>query len=257
MLNRIPLLATFALAALCSLSIPAHAQDKTAKAAIPADVRARVVSKLEGATAADVAATPVPGVYEVTMGAVIAYVTADGKYLFTGNVYDLDTQTNLTAARRNAARSKALAAVKEDETIVFSPPSPKMTVTVFTDVDCAYCRKFHSQIADFNNAGIKVRYMMYPRTGPATASWRKAENVLCSTDRKEALTKAKRGEEIKSKNCGDDAVKAQYALGDDLGVDGTPAIFTQSGDYIGGYMSPVQLVQAIQESQKAATAAAR
>jgi hypothetical protein len=129
MLKRTPLLAIVALAALCSLTLPARAQDKTAKAAIPADVRARVVSKLQGATAADVAATPVPGIYEVTMGAVIAYVTADGKYLFTGNVYDLDTQSNLTAARRNAARSKALAAVKEDDTIVFSPPNPKMTVT--------------------------------------------------------------------------------------------------------------------------------
>jgi thiol:disulfide interchange protein DsbC len=259
--NRISLPASLALAGLISLAGSAHAQDNKAKAtdkaAVPADVRARVVSKLQGANAADVSPTPVPGLYEVTMGAVIAYVTADGKYLLTGNVYDLDTQTNLTATRRNAARSKALAAIKEDQTIVFSPPNPKMTVTVFTDVDCAYCRKFHSQIADFNNAGIKVRYLMYPRTGPETASWRKAESVWCSSDRKEALTRAKRGEEVKSKDCGDGAIKAQYELGDDLGVDGTPAIFTQYGDYVGGYMNPVQLVQAIQDSQKAATAAAR
>jgi thiol:disulfide interchange protein DsbC len=248
------------LAGLISLAGAVHAQDKSRaadKGTVPADVRARVVSKLQGANAADVAATPVSGLYEVTMGAVIAYVTADGKYLLTGNVYDLDTQTNLTAARRNAARSKALAGIKEDETIVFSPPNPKMTVTVFTDVDCAYCRKFHSQIADFNNAGIKVRYLMYPRTGPETASWHKAESVWCSNDRRDALTRAKRGEDVKSKDCGDSAIKAQYQLGDDLGVDGTPAIFTQYGDYVGGYMSPVDLVQAIQESQKAAMAAAR
>ena len=239
----------------------AYAQDKTAKPAdkanaVPAEVRARVVSKLQGASASDVSATPVPGLYEVAMGPVIAYVTADGKYLLSGNVYDLDTQVNLTAARRNAARSKTLATAREDQMIVFSPASPKMTITVFTDVDCAYCRKFHSQIADYNNAGIKVRYMMYPRTGPETASWRKAESVWCATDRKDALTRAKRGEEVKSKDCGDDVIKSQYALGDDLGVEGTPAIFTQSGDYVGGYMSPVQLVQAIQESQKTGTAAA-
>jgi thiol:disulfide interchange protein DsbC len=243
------LLTYIALVALVAVGSPSRAADKT----VPADVRARVVSKLQGASAADVAATPVPGIYEVTMGAVIAYVTADGKYLMTGNVYDLDTQTNLTAARRNGARSKALAAVKEDQAIVFSPLNPKMTVTVFTDVDCGYCRKFHSQISDFNNAGIKVRYLMYPRTGPATASWQKAESVLCATDRKDALTRAKRGDPVKSKDCGDAAVKAQYALGDDLGVEGTPAIFTQNGDYIGGYMTPVQLVQAIQESQKTAS----
>ena len=94
------------------------AQDKNTKAAdkpgaVPADVRARVVSKLKGANEGDVAPTPVPGLYEVTMGPVVAYVTADGKYLLSGNVYDLDTQTNLTATRRNAARSKALAAVRK------------------------------------------------------------------------------------------------------------------------------------------------
>jgi thiol:disulfide interchange protein DsbC len=239
----------------------AAAQDKTQRAgenpgAVPADVRARVVSKLQGASASDVSATPVPGLYEVAMGPVIAYVTADGKYLVSGNVYDLDTQVNLTASRRNAARSKTLAAAREDQMIVFSPANPKMTVTVFTDIDCSYCRKFHSQIADYNNAGIKVRYLMYPRTGPETASWRKAEAVWCSTDRRDALTRAKRGEEVKSKDCGDAALKSQYELGDDLGVEGTPAIFTQSGDYVGGYMAPPQLVQAIQESQKAPPSAA-
>jgi thiol:disulfide interchange protein DsbC len=259
MLDKTTLLSCVALTGLTLAGGSAVAQDKITKAAdkpgaVPADVRARVVSKLKGANEGDVAATPVPGLYEVTMGPVVAYVTADGKYLLSGNVYDLDTQTNLTATRRNAARSKALAAVREDDAIVFSPANPKMTVTVFTDVDCAYCRKFHSQIADYNNAGIKVRYLMYPRTGPETASWRKAESVWCAADRKEALTRAKRGEEIKSKNCGDDAVKAQYALGDDLGVEGTPAIFTQNGDYVGGYLTPIQLVQAIQESQKTAVA---
>jgi len=260
MLDKTTLLSCVALAALALSGGSAVAQDKTSRSvdkpgAVPADVRARVVAKLKGANEDDVSATPVPGLYEVSMGPVIAYVTADGKYLLSGNVYDLDTQTNITAARRNAARSKTLATVREEETIVFSPPNPKMTVTVFTDVDCAYCRKFHSQIADYNNAGIKVRYMFYPRTGPETASWRKAASVWCAADRKDALTRAKRGEEIKSKNCGDDVVKAQYSLGDDLGVEGTPAIFTQNGDYVGGYLTPIQLVQAIQESQKTAQAA--
>jgi len=225
-------------------------------APIPADVRARVVSRLHGASPADVAASPIPGLYEVTMGGLVAYVSADGKYLVSGNVYDLESQTNLTASRRNAARAKALGAVRDDQLIVFSPENPKMTVTVFTDVDCGYCRKFHSQMAEMNKAGIRVRYMMYPRTGPGTESWRKAESVWCAPDRKEALTRAKKGEEIKSKPCGDAVVKSQYELGDDLGVEGTPALFTQSGDYIGGFLTTAQLVEALQDSQKA-TAAAR
>jgi thiol:disulfide interchange protein DsbC len=223
--------------------------------AIPADVRARVVAKLPGAQASDVAVSPIPGLYEVAMGGLIAYVSSDGKYLLSGNVYDLDTQENLTASRRNSARAKALAAASESNMIVFGPANAKMTVTVFTDIDCGYCRKFHSQIADVNKSGVRVRYMFFPRTGPGTESWTKAEQVWCAADRREALTRAKKGDAVKGKTCGDAAVKSQYELGSDLGVEGTPAIFTQTGDYIGGYVTPAELVQAIQETQKAAVAA--
>jgi thiol:disulfide interchange protein DsbC len=225
--------------------------------AVPADVRARVVAKLPGATPADVAATPIPGLYEVTMGGVIAYVSADGKYLVSGSIYDLATETNLTSERRNGARAKALAAAREDQMIVFSPENPKMTVTVFTDVDCAYCRKFHSQIAEVNKAGVRVRYVLYPRTGPDTESWRKAEAVWCSADRKDALTRAKRGEDVKAKKCGDAVIKAGFAMGEDFGLEGTPAIYTQSGEYIGGYLTPQQLVTLVQESDRGSGASGR
>jgi thiol:disulfide interchange protein DsbC len=258
------LVCTIALLAL-GLALPAaHAQEKKTPAAtpkvtvaVPPDVRTRVVAKLQGAKPEDVASSPIPGLYEVTMGGLIAYVSSDGKYLVSGNVYDLDTQVNLTATRRNAARSKALAAASEDQMIVFSPASPKMTITVFTDVDCGYCRRFHSQIADINKAGVRVRYLMYPRTGPGTESWRKAEAVWCAKDRRDALTRAKKGEAVAGKSCqhASETVKAQYELGEDLGVEGTPAIFTQGGDYIGGFLTPDQIVQTVNESQSGATAA--
>jgi thiol:disulfide interchange protein DsbC len=241
-------------------ALPAQAQDKaakagTAKAAVPADVRARVVAKLPGAKPDDVALSPISGLYEVTMGGLIVYVSSDGRHLLSGNVYDLDTQVNLTAARRSAARAKALAAVKDDQMIVFGPAGSRMTVTVFTDIDCGYCRRFHNQIAEMNKAGVRVRYMMFPRTGPGTESWRKAESVWCAKDRRDALTRAKKGDEMKTRSCADaESIKTQWAFGEDLGVEGTPAIFTQTGDYIGGFLTPDQLVQAIQETQKAAAA---
>lgn len=248
----------FTLTLLGVASTAALAQGKPATAgAVPADVREKVVAKLHGASPEDVALSPIPGLYEVTMGGLIAYVSADGKYLVSGNVYDLDTQANLTAARRNVARAKALASAREDQMIIFSPPKPKMTVTVFTDIDCGFCRRFHGQMAEINKAGVRVRYMAYPRTGPGTESWRKAEAVWCAKDRKDSLTRAKRGEDVKSKACGDAAIKAQYEMGDDLGVEGTPAIFTDSGDYIGGFMTPAQLVQTVQELEKTAKATAR
>jgi thiol:disulfide interchange protein DsbC len=257
------LVGTFALLALGPVQPAAHAEEKKAPAAapkataVPPDVRTRVVAKLQGAKPEDVASSPIPGLYEVTMGGLIAYVSSDGKYLVSGNVYDLDTQVNLTATRRNAARSKALAAASEDQMIVFSPASPKMTITVFTDVDCGYCRRFHNQIADINKAGVRVRYLMYPRTGPGTESWRKAEAVWCAKDRRDALTRAKRGETVAGKSCqhASEDVKAQYELGDELGVEGTPAIFTQAGDYIGGFLTADQIVQSGHETQGAAAGA--
>ena len=263
------LIATLLAASGLALAAPAGAQPtapaaaaapkaapKAAPAAgVPADVRQRIVAKLPGTKPEDIALSPIPGLYEVTMGGLITYVSGDGKYLVSGNVYDLDTEVNLTATRRNAARAKALAAVPESQMIVFSPPNPKMTVTVFTDIDCGFCRKFHSQIADINKAGVRVRYLFFPRTGPDTESWIKAEQVWCATDRRDALSRAKRGEAVKARSCGDAAIKTQYDLGADLGVEGTPPIFTQNGDYIGGYLTPAELVQAIQDSAKAPVAA--
>jgi thiol:disulfide interchange protein DsbC len=236
---------------------PAAAPASAASSAIPADVRARVVAKLPGASPADVGRSPIPGLYEVTMGGLIAYVSEDGKYLVSGSIYDLATEANLTAKRRNDARAKALAAAREDQMIIFSPENPTMTVTVFTDMDCGYCRKFHSQIAELNKAGVRVRYVPFPRTGPDTESWRKAEAVWCSADRKDALTRAKRGEDIKSKKCGDAVIKAGYEMGEDFGLEGTPAIYTQSGEYIGGFLTPEQLVTMVRESEKASGTAGR
>jgi thiol:disulfide interchange protein DsbC len=239
------------LLALCcgaGAAFTAYAETKTATNVagipVPADVRARVVAKLPGAKAEDVVASPVPGLYEVTVGGMIVYVSSDGRYLVSGSMYDVESQTNLTASRRNAARSQALAAAKPADMIVFSPPNPKATVTVFTDIDCGFCRKFHTQIADINKAGIEVRYMMFPRSGPGTESWRKAEAVWCSKDRKDALTRAKAGEQLKVQSCKAPSVQTQYELGENLGIEGTPAIFTEQGEYIGGFMTPAQLLQA-------------
>jgi thiol:disulfide interchange protein DsbC len=115
------------------------------------------------------------------------------------------------------------------------------TITVFTDVECGYCRKLHSEIAQLNDRGVQVRYLAYPRAGPGTDDWAKMEAVWCSTDRKKAITDAKAGKAIKAAQCSTPIAK-QYKLGEQLGVRGTPAIFTDSGEYIGGYLAPDQMV---------------
>ena len=125
--------------------------------------------------------------------------------------------------------------------VVFSPKNPKYTITVFTDIDCGYCRRLHSQIAEYNRLGIRVRYLFYPRTGPDTESWHKAEAVWCSANRNEALTRAKNGEEIKAPKCATDVVARDWDLGQKLHVEGTPAIVLSTGEMLPGYSPPAEL----------------
>lgn len=221
-------------------------------AAKPADPRVTIASKFPGVKPEQVSPSPVKEIWQVEMGADTAYISADGKFLFSGDLYDVATRTNLTETGRSAARGKALAKLDERDMIVFAPAAAKHTITVFTDVECGYCRKLHSEIAELNKLGVKVRYMAYPRAGPGTDDWQKMETVWCSKDRKTAITKAKQGEPVQSAKCGATPVAKQYATGEELGVRGTPAIFTPGGDYIGGYLPPKELVKQLEELEKVA-----
>jgi thiol:disulfide interchange protein DsbC len=193
-----------------------------------------------------VAPTPVPGIVEVRRGADIVYMSSDGKYVFTGDLYQVATHKNLTEARQRDLRRSLIDSLPESQMVVFSPPKPKYTITVFTDVDCVYCRAFHKQIATYNQLGVRVRYVFFPRTGPNTESWYKAEQVWCSADRKAALTRAKLGEGLSAKVCSDNPVARTYALGAAIGLEGTPGIVASNGAMLGGYLAPDALLQALE-----------
>jgi thiol:disulfide interchange protein DsbC len=234
------------LLALAGAAFPVAAQQDTPKA----DPRAEIAAHVPGARAEELRPSPIPGVYELTRGSDIAYVSADGKYAFSGDLYDLGTNNNLTEQRRRELRIKRVAAIPESEMLIFGPKDPKYTITVFTDVDCPYCRKLHSQMAEYNRLGVRVRYLLFPRTGPNTPSWTKAEQVWCSADRNAALTQAKLGQELKTKPCPDNTVAQTYALGRDFAVQGTPAIIMADGEMLPGYLPPDALLQHLKESGK-------
>ena len=219
----------------------------------PADPRAALLKLLPaGSKLEDLRPSPIPGIYEFMQGADISYLTADGKYFIDGNVYDMKSRDNLTEALRAHARVALINAVPESEMVIFSPANPKYTVTVFTDLDCAYCRKLHSEIAELNRLGIRVRYVFFPRSGPGTESWKKAEVVWCSPNRNDALTRAKAGAALDmNRTCSPTPVKREYELGQALGVRGTPAIVTENGDFISGYMPPRELLAELKELQVA------
>lgn len=223
-----------------------HAAEPAAKS----DPRAAIAAKFPELElkAEDVRPSKVKGLYEIRIGGDTAYVSADGRYVIAGDMYDIDSRENISERTRAAERRKTLANIDEREAIIFAPSNkPAHTITVFTDVDCGYCRRLHTHIDELTQLGIRVRYLAYPRSGPDSPDWRKMEAVWCSKDRQAAITKAKRGEQVSAPACGTTAVAKQFALGEQLGVRGTPAIFTVNGDYIGGYLPPAELKRQLDE----------
>jgi thiol:disulfide interchange protein DsbC len=218
------------------------------------DVRAQIAKRLD-IKVEDVRPSPIAGLYEVTSGAEVGYVSADGRFYVDGDVYEMNSKRNLTEDKRKAGRLALLAGVKDEDAIVFAPKGQAAhTVTVFTDVDCVHCRRMHSEIAELNKLGIRVRYLSFPRGGPGSDSWRKAESVWCSADRRDALTRAKKGETLPAGKC-DSPVAAEYELGRQLGISGTPGIVTETGEFLAGYASAAYLAEYL--SEPAATTAAK
>jgi thiol:disulfide interchange protein DsbC len=217
------------------------------------DLRAQIAKRLE-IKVEDVRPSPIAGLYEVRAGTEVGYVSSDGRYYVDGDVFDMTSRQNLTEDVRRKGRLEVLAGIKDQDAIVFAPKAAAQhTVTVFTDVDCVHCRRMHTEIAELNRLGIRVRYLMFPRGGPGSDAWAKAETVWCSADRRDALTRAKKGEKLQAGRC-ETPIAAQYELGRQLGVNGTPGIFTDKGEYLPGYASAAYLAAHLAEPA-AATAA--
>ena len=218
----------------------------TASIPVPADVRARVVAKLPGAKAEDVQSSPIPGLYEVqfTTGPVV-YSTATGEHVILGDLFSVDEKgyTNLTEKRRDGERLEKIARIDEKDMIIFSPQGePRAHITVFTDVTCFYCQKLHQEVPELNKRGVEVRYLAYPRSGVDSPGFRQLATAWCAKDRQDALTKLKSKVAVPENVCPDNPVAAQYELGQQLGVRGTPAMVTEDGTLIPGYQSADDLM---------------
>ncbi len=220
---------------------------------VPAEERERLAGMFESIAPEDVRSSPIDGWYMIRKGSLVAYISEDGRYLLQGDLIDLETKVNLSEESRTDARRELMSAVDDDQTIVFEPDEPKYTVSVFTDVDCTYCRRLHSQIEQYMANGIEIRYLLYPRAGPASAAWNTSEAVWCAKDRGEALTLAKLDKEFESSQCDASVVQDHYVLGQEVGLSGTPAIVLEDGELIGGYLPPDALK--LRLDQKAAASA--
>lgn len=258
-------------ALLCALSVSACAQSKPADdkaatpeaaatdapranaAAKPADaskeamVRA-ALKKIDPRLVPDrVGPAPMPGFQEAIVGGRVVYFSDDGRYMLQGLLFDIEKKKDLTQIGLSGLRHDELAKVPVSDRIVFAPVGPrKHTITVFTDIECGFCRKMHSEMGEYNKLGIAIEYLAFPRAGLTSADALAMESVWCSADRRKAMTDAKNGLAVPPKRC-TNPVAAQYKLGQRIGLEGTPMAINEDGIALPGYLPPAKMLEALDE----------
>ena len=220
-----------------ALAVEAATPEANARAAVKTIAPAMVIEA--------VAPSAMPGFQEVVVGSQVIYISNDGRFLVEGNVLEVATRTNLTESRKVKARQAELAKIPADQRISFPAKNEKYKVLVFTDIDCGWCRKMHQQIADYNNAGISVDYLFFPRAGLQGDSFKQAVAVWCSKDRRAALTQAKAGQRLTGSTSCKNPITDQFNLGMRLGVQGTPSIYSVGGVDLRGYKPPQEMATAL------------
>ena len=193
-----------------------------------------------------IGAAPFPGFREVLVSGQVLYVSDDGRYLIQDQPYDIQARRPASSQAMLQYRKEKLDGIQRGDRIIFAAANPKHTVTVFTDIECGYCRKLHQEVPELNRMGISVEYVAFPRMGLGSKDYTDMISVWCATDRRKALSAAKEGQPVPPKNC-TNPVAMQYTLGQQIGVNGTPAIFAADGTQLGGYVPPAQLKEALEK----------
>lgn len=227
---------------LLALSVPGLA-------ASPEEViRTSLSAAIPGIPVNAIRSTPIPGMYEVLLGeSETVYASADGKFIFSGDLFQASSKglVNITEQNKGGQRRALLGKINRTDLITFKASGPERgQVYVFTDVDCGYCRKFHQEIPQLNEAGVTVYYLAFPRSGLTGETYRKMNAVWCAADRNKTLSDVKRGlvPPAAPAAC-QSPVAAEYQLGVKMGVSGTPAVFLSDGRQVGGYIPARKLLE--------------
>lgn len=190
----------------------------------------------------------IPNLYQVMYGTEVVYVSSDGKYFLVGDLINMETRENMSDVAKQSIR-KGILDRQDNKPVVFKAKDEKHVLTVFTDIDCPYCTKLHREVPALNAKGITIEYLVFPRAGLKSASFDKAVSMWCADDNKQSMTDAKERKPIATKTC-DNPIEAQYNLGGEVGVTGTPALITSKGKLIPGYMPADRLAAMLEAEAK-------
>lgn len=215
----------------------------------PKEIRQKLQQSMPGLEVTSIRPTPIKGVFEVAVGMQVAYVSSDGDHLIIGKLIEVKSKKNLTESRQEEILGKLVNSLGTKDMIVIKPRKVKRSITVFTDVDCPYCSKLHKEVPKLTKAGVSVQYLLYPRNGPRSPTFRKSVSVWCADDQIKAIGDAKQGIKIEQKDC-ENPVMKNFKLGRRIGITGTPTIILDSGKMLGGYLPADHILQKLELSKK-------
>lgn len=231
--------------ALLSIAFNAQAQDDNALDA----VRASLTERLPGIQITSIEKSPVPGLYEMITDGQIYYVDESAEFLVDGSLIRLSDRANLTDARQGLIHAALIEEIGEENMLIYEPEEPSTrSITVFTDISCGYCRRLHEEIDTLLDAGVRVRYLLFPRAGLGSQGHKDLESVWCADDPQAAMTNAKSGGKIEPASC-DNPIESHVALAERLGLRGTPLIYTDSGEKVPGYREATVLAGMVNNSE--------
>ncbi|GAB2702055.1 thioredoxin fold domain-containing protein [Aliiglaciecola sp. 3_MG-2023] len=224
--------------------------DSQVNAASASTDYAQTKQKLENVLGLKVLAigdSPIPNLAQVSTNQGLFYTGENGKYLVSGRIFNVDAgMRNETDIKLSELRLEGVSDFSDEDVIEFKAKDEKYVINVFTDITCGYCRKLHREIDDYNDKGITVRYLAYPRGGLNTQTYYDMVAVWCADDKQSALTAAKTGADVNGSTCSN-KVADEYAFGTRVGVNGTPNIILPDGSLVGGYMPADALLQKLSQ----------
>lgn len=210
------------------------------------EAKAAFEKAFEGMTVESITEAPIDGFYQVSVRGEVVYFSKDGDHLVTGDVIDVATRTSLTDEARGVLQAKAVEGLDEATMLVYEPEGQrKGYITVFTDTTCGYCRKLHAELPQLAEAGIAVRYLMYPRAGLASDSFNTLQSIWCADDKHAAMDAAKKGEQVDTKQC-ENPIASHVEIAHTMGLRGTPLIVTDKGRVISGYRPANELIEILE-----------
>ena len=213
------------------------------------ELEAQISKHLPELQITSIADTPVDGVYELISGGQIYYIGDGGRYIIDGEMIDLETRDNLTNQRLGSIHIGLINAMDEGDMLVYTPEkNTGRSITVFTDTTCGFCRKLHQELDQILDAGIAVRYLLFPRAGLGSAAHQSLESVWCADNPQKAMTLAKTGGRVKDANC-TNPIESHVALAQQVGLRGTPLIYLDTGAQVPGYRAAQELVRMVKDGE--------